>query len=237
MVHPKSARTPRLTLKTTQAIKHMYQNLDYQGLGPVYCDEGGDEFWEDRRGPCQTLGRRIAKALKLRLPPNGRSLYVGGGVPEIPPLLMEHLELRRTVCPYNLREKEVKILNQAGKENGLEFWSGSAESATGMFDHLWIVSVLNDPEEFPNLSVLFSYGRADPLAFDITAFSTERETGIRLFANCMAKLAKPGLLTTSVEELPWVEYWCHRHRRPYHIDEDIFPTALVGDPICFIRIE
>jgi len=192
---PSTSKTPRLGKKTTQQIQHIYQTLDYRGLGPVYCDEGGDEFWEDRRGPCQKMGSAIAKALKVRLRPQGRSLYVGAGVPEIPPLLMEQLELNRTVCPYNLRQAEVDILNQAGGENGVPFSCGSAESATGLFDHLWIVSVLNDPEEFPNLSVLFSYGRADPLAFDISAFSSERETGIRLFGSCMAKLTKPGLLT------------------------------------------
>jgi hypothetical protein len=232
-----STKTPRLAKSTTQHITQFYQALDYKGLGQIYCDEGGDEFWEDRRGPCQKMGSTIAKALKVRLPPGGRSLYVGAGVPEIPPLLMEQLELNRTVCPYNLRQGEVDILNQARGESGLSFYGGSAESATDTFDHLWIVSVLNDPEEFPNLSVLFSYGRADPLAFDTSAFSAERETGIRLFANCMAKLTKPGWLTTSVEELPWVEHWCDLHQQPYCIEEATYPTALVGDPVCFIRIE
>jgi len=237
MSPPKFSRQPRLSNRTTQQIRQFYQGLDYRGLGPIYCDEGGDEFWEDRRGPCQKMGSVIAKALKARLAPQGRSLYVGAGVPEIPPLLMEYLELNRTVCPYNLRKGEVNILNQARGESRLTFHYGSAESATGKFDHLWIVSVLNDPEEFPNLSVLFSYGQANPMAFDTTAFSTERETGIRLFANCMDKLTKPGLLTTSVEELPWLEHWCEIHQRPYRIEEATYPTALVGDPICFIRIE
>lgn len=232
-----STKTPRLSKLTTQHISQSYQALDYEGLGPIYCDEGGDEFWKDRRGPCQKMGRAIAKALKVRLPPQGRSLYVGAGVTEIPPLLMEHFELNRTVCPYNLRKEEVDILNQAVEESGVSFYCDSAESATGKFDHLWIVSVLNDPEEFPNLSVLFSYGQANPLAFDTSAFSSERETGIRLFANCMAKLTLPALLTTSVEELPWVEHWCNSNHRPFHIEEATYPTALVGDPVCFIRIE
>ncbi len=228
--------TPRLEKKTIQQIKQAYQALDYAGLGPIYCDEGGDAFWEDRRGPCQKLGSTIAKALRSRLPQQGHSLYVGAGVPEIPPLLMERLELQRTVCPYNLRHAEVEILNQAVGDNSIQFFSSSADSATGNFDHLWIVSVLNDPEEFPNLSRLFSYDRADPMTFDISAFSSEREAGIRLFANCMAKLTIPGLLTTSVEELPWIEHWCEQYQQPYYIEEPTYPTALVGDPICFVRI-
>ena len=227
---------PRLSANTTQEIARMFNSLDYAGLGPIYCDEGGDAFWQDRRGPCQKMGIAIAKALRPRLLPRGRSLYVGAGVPEIPVLLMEQLELGRTVCPYNLRKEEVEILNQTGGKNGITFCFGSAESATGNFDHLWIVSVLNDPEEFPNLSVLFSYGRADPLAFDTSAFTHERETGIRLFANCMAKLSIPGLLTTSAEEMPWVEHWCQSHGVPFQVDDRTYPTALVGDPVCFIRI-
>jgi len=230
-------RIPRLSQKTTQQIKQIYRALDYKALGPIYCDEGGDAFWEDRREPCQKMGIAIAKVLKARLPLQGRSLYVGAGVPEIPVLLMERLELNRTVCPYNLRQAEVDILNQAGEGSGLSFYYGSAETVTGMFDHLWIVSVLNDPEGFPNLSVLFSYGRADPLAFDTAAFSHEREAGILLFANCMAKLTTPGWLTISVEEIPWLERWCETHKRSYHIDPNTYPTALVGDPVCFIRIE
>ena len=237
MAPPRKTRTTRLLTKTTQQITQTFKALDYQALGPIYCYEGGDEFWEDRRGPCQKLGTAIAKALRDRLPQQGRSLYVGAGVPEIPPLLMESLELQRTVCPYNLRREEVDILNKAAGEDCIPFFWASAESATGTFDHLWMVSVLNDPEEFPNLSVLFSYGRADPMAFNTSAFSSERETGIRLFANCMAKLTRPGLLTTSVEELPWVEHWCHTHHRPYHVEETTYSTALVGDPICFIHIE
>ena len=230
-------KSPRLTKNTTQQITHFYQALDYKALGPIYCDEGGDEFWEDRRGPCQKMGTAIAKALRARLPPLGRSLYVGAGVPEIPVLLMERLELNRTVYPYNLRQGEVDILNQAGGKNGIRFSCDSAESATDTFDHLWIVSVLNDPEEFPNLAVLFSYGRADPFAFDTKAFSHEREAGIRLFENCMAKLTTPGWLTTSVEEIPWVEHWCETHQRSYQIAPKTYPTALVGDPVCFIQIQ
>jgi len=226
-------KRPRLSATTKKEIARMYNSLDYTGLGPIYCDEGGDAFWQDRRGPCQKMGIAIAKELRARLLPHGRSLYVGAGVPEIPVLLMEQLELGRTVCPYNLRKGEVAILNQTG---GIPFCFGSAESATGNFDHLWIVSVLNDPEEFPNLSVLFSYGRADPLAFDTSAFTHERETGIRLFANCMAKLTKPGLLTTSVEEMPWVEHWCQSQGVPFQVDDGTYPTALVGDPVCFIRV-
>ncbi|MGH8701529.1 MAG: hypothetical protein ACREVR_10215, partial [Burkholderiales bacterium] len=63
--------------------------MNYSSLGRIYCDEGGDAFWEDRRGPCQKLGIKLAEVLRGRLRPNGRSLYVGAGVAELPVLLME----------------------------------------------------------------------------------------------------------------------------------------------------
>ena len=206
------------------------------GLDRFIATKAETHFGKIVGDPARNWGSRLRKPSAARLPAMGRSLYVGAGVPEIPVLLMERLELNRTVCPYNLRQGEVDILNRAGGKSGIPFHCGSAESATGTFDHLWIVSVLNDPEEFPNLSVLFSYGRADPLAFDTSAFTHERETGIRLFANCMAKLTKPGSLTTSVEELPWVEHWCQSHGIPYQVEDRTYPTALVGDPVCFIQI-
>ena len=40
-----------------------------------------------------------------------------------------------------------------------------AGSVKQRVDHLWLVSVLNDPERFPELSVL-SYGRANPVTFN-----------------------------------------------------------------------
>jgi hypothetical protein len=46
MAPPAFKRIPRLAKRTTQQIKQIYQALDYEGLGPIYCDEGGDAFWE-----------------------------------------------------------------------------------------------------------------------------------------------------------------------------------------------
>ena len=77
---------------TRRAIKEIFSRLDYAQLRPIYCDEGGDEFWAAKRGPCQRLGTKVATAQRAGSP-GGTSLYVGAGVAEIPPLLMEALEL------------------------------------------------------------------------------------------------------------------------------------------------
>jgi hypothetical protein len=227
--------TRSLRKETRRAIAHVYGRLDYRALGRVYCYEGGDEFWRAKRRPCQRLGTLVAMALRARLARGGRSLYVGAGVAELPELLVETLELQRTVESYNLRRSEVAVLNRACRSLPVTFRGRDAAAARGRFDHLWIVSVLNDPERFPHVSPL-SYGRADPVTFDPREFEIERRKVRIIVDRCMPKLARPGLVTTSTEEVVWIAEWCHRHKIPYLVERRQYATALVGDPICFIKI-
>src|SRR6185436_17399430 len=85
---------------TRRLVATVYGSLDYDGLGPVYCYEGGNEFWRAQRGPCDR------------------------------------------------RSAEVAALNHACHSIPLTFQLANAASARGRFDHLWIVSVLDDPERF-----------------------------------------------------------------------------------------
>lgn len=222
--------------KTRRAIQKAFQAIDYGILESTYCEEGGKEFWKNRRDPCLRMGTKNALTLHNRLYPNGRSLYVGAGIAELPMLIMEILELNRKVEAYNLRKEEVDELNQACKFLSLRIETREAQSATGSFDHIWLVSVLNDPEHFPELSDL-SYGRANPFTFDPDAFTHERKKAKAMTDCCLKKLKRPGLVTTSVEEIPWITKWCIENSRSYLLDEHEHPTAIVGDPICFIQIE
>ena len=129
----------RLRPATVKTIRSVFARLDYGKLGPIYCDEGGEAFWRDRKGPCQALGIKLAEVLLGRLSRGGRSLYVGAGVAEIPLLAMETLELGRTVAPYNLRAEEVSLLNLACDGLPFAFKAGDARGAPGDVDHLWIV--------------------------------------------------------------------------------------------------
>ena len=220
---------------TLHTIARIFDAMDYAALGPIYCHEGGDAFWEERRGPCQELGITLAEVLRDRLPPNGRSLYVGAGVAELPALTMETMDLHRTVEACNLRADEVSILNNACAGMPFEFQTKDARDAVGTFDHLWIVSVLNDPECFPELGALSS-ARANPVTFDPDAFAIERRAVLALAAACLEKVARPGLVTTSVEEIPWITDWCERRGISCVVEDEDHPTALVEDPVCFIRI-
>ncbi|BFU95031.1 MAG: conserved protein of unknown function [Nitrospira sp.] len=220
---------------TSAVIRGVFDRLEYRTLGRVYCYEGGDEFWRAKRKPCLKLGLRVARTLVSKLPRAGRSLYVGAGVAELPVLLAEALELGRQTLAYNLRRLEVAALNRVCRGTGVRFIATDAAAASGVYDHIWIVSVLNDPERFPHLAPL-SYGRADPVTFDPVEFQKERRVVQSIVDRCLPKLRLPGVVTTSVEEVIWVADWCHRRRIPYLVERRQYPTALVGDPICIMRI-
>lgn len=220
---------------TRRAIKDIFSKLDYARLGPIYCDEGGDEFWKAKRGLCQRLGQRVANALLQRLAPGGASLYVGAGVAELPALAMETLDRGRRVAACNLRGAEVQLLNRACAQYPIPFLHQDAGSVKGRVDHLWLVSVLNDPERFPELSAL-SYGQANPVTFNARKFLPQQRTVSRLVNRCLAKLTVPGLVTTTVEEAVWVAEWCHQRGISYRIEEHTFASPTVGDPLCFMWI-
>lgn len=224
-----------LQASTAKVVSGIFDRLDHRKLGLIYCDEGGEEFWRARRGPCQELGLKLAEVLLNRLNPKGRSLYVGAGVAEIPVLVMETLELGRIVSAFNLRADEMTVLNQACTAIPFHFLAGDAGTVRKQFDHLWMVSVLNDPERFPELSAL-SYGRANPVTFNPTTFARERRTVAALVESCLKKLARPGLVTTSIEEIPWFTGWCQRRKVSCVVEDEDYPTAIVEDPICLIRI-
>ena len=227
--------TMQISPVTKVLIRKTYTQLDYKTLGKIYCYEGGDEFWRAKRKPCERLGINLSQALLKKLPQGGRSLYVGAGVAELPVLLAEAMELQRQVEPYNLRRSEVIVLNRACRGTPVRFHARTAAEASGKFDHLWMVSVLNDPERFPDLSPL-SYGNANPVTFDPARFQKERRIVQAIVNRCMPKLRLPGLVTTSTEEVVWIADWCHRHKIPYRVERKQYPTALVGDPICLIKI-
>lgn len=225
----------RLQTKTSRLITQAFERLDYQKLGTIYCEEGGEAFWKDRSALCRTFGVALAEILLNRLRLGGKSLYVGAGVAEIPMLFMETLDLGRHVDACNLRADEVAVLNQACRGLPVRISASDAYSKRGSYDHLWIVSVLNDPEQYPNVSAL-CYGRANPVTFNPAAFIEERTQIMALAEACLKKLALPALVSTSVEEIPWITDWCDRNTLRYVVEEEDYPTAIVEDPVCLIRV-
>ena len=230
-----ASKNKALSRATQLAVREIFARLDYARLGPIYCDEGGDEFWKAKRGLCQRLGRKVANALLPHLACGGASLYVGAGVAEIPPIAGETLELERRVIACNLRRPEVSILNRVCGGLPIRFRHQDAGLIKLRVDHLWLVSVLNDPERFPDLSGL-SYGRANPVTFNARKCGDQQRTVTKLVERCLSKLTVPGLVTTTVEEVVWIAEWCDRRGIRYRIGRRAYASPTVGDPICLVRI-
>src|SRR5260370_8343698 len=84
---------------THASITRIFDSLDYAALGPIYCQEGGDAFWEERRGACQELGLKLGPPLRDRPPPGGPGLFVGAGVAGPPPVGRENPDPHRHAPP------------------------------------------------------------------------------------------------------------------------------------------
>ena len=51
----------RMDRHITAVIAAVFDRLDYRTLGRIYCYQGGKEFWQAKRKPCQRLGMQLAK--------------------------------------------------------------------------------------------------------------------------------------------------------------------------------
>jgi hypothetical protein len=173
------------------------------------------------------------------------SLYVGAGMAELPVVLMEALDLGRMVTIANLRRDECAQLDAALREVGvapatLAFRAEDAVDvarACGPVSHVSVVSVLTDPETYPVCSGL-SYGRLPPVLVDLGAFERERASIRALLDAVLGAFALPGLVSTTGDEVPWFLDWAARApvAPEVTVEEDELPSAVVGDPIGFLRI-
>ncbi|MCA8957987.1 MAG: hypothetical protein KDC87_18070 [Planctomycetes bacterium] len=225
------------------AVARVFAALDYPALGAIYCDEGGEEFWEAHRGPAEQLGLQWAGALSSRLPPGGRSLYVGAGVAELPAMVVEACDLGREVVATNLDASECAVLDAALAASGLPTALrvhpvDAGETAAGApcaFDHLSLVSVLTDPVHYPVVSAV-AYGRMPPVQLDLDAFRDERAILVLLVERLLGALRAPAVVTTTFEEVSWLLSGADSVGLAIEADDELVPTALVGDELGFLRV-
>ena len=231
-----------LDQEVVQVIRSVLAALDYRALEEVYCDEGGDAFWAAKKPEVERLGLEWAAEAVRRLPPGGRSLYAGAGVVELPVMIAETLGLERSVQAANLRIEECAVLEKALAAGGIggrlqvEPVDVRELATAGIFDHVAAVCLLTDPESFPNLSGL-TYGTLHPAAVDGAAFAAEHERAATL-ADCLWDALVPegvGWITTTFEEVPWFLERATRHGVEVAAGDTMVQTALVGDPIGFLR--
>lgn len=228
--------------ETKRLVQRVFEAVDWAVLGDVYCDEGGEAFWDAHRGAALRLGCEWADALARRVRRGGVSLYAGAGVAELPAMVAEARELGRRVVAANLREAECAVLDAALRAAGIRADELTIEPcdvvqvlARGPFDHLAMVSLLTDPETWPVTSGM-TYGRLPPVLLDVEAFVRERDAINRLVGALLDAVTAQAWITTSVDEVPWLLDALDRRGRRYEADDETLETAIVGDPIGFLRV-
>src|SRR5690606_6673428 len=114
----------------------------------------------------------------------------------------------------------------------LRFTRGDAGSAAGAlaFDHVGCISVFTDPETWPLLSDV-AYGRIAPVQIDVDRFVAERERARALAQQLFARLERPGLVTTSAEEVSWFLEQAEAAGARCEAGDELVETAVVGDPV------
>lgn len=224
-----------------RTVDRVLDALDWHALGEIYFHWGGQDFWRERLPQVGELGARLARALLPRVPRRGSSLWVGAGVAELPVLFAEALLHERTVVAANLRERECELLNAGiaavAADVPVRFTPGDARTVAAgrTFDHVGCISVFTDPETWPQLSGV-AYGRLPPVQVDVERFVAEREAARGLAQELFAHVARPGLVTTTAEEVAWFLEQADRAGVVVEPGDELIDTAVVGDAVGFLAL-
>lgn len=225
----------------TMLARRVIDALDWRGLGEVYFHWGGEQFWRERTARVLELGEVLGRRLGREVPRGGSSLWVGAGVAELPVLLGEALALGRSVVATNLRRRECELLNdglaRAAADAPVRYLAVDAQVVEPgrEFDHLGCISVFTDPETWSVLSDV-AYGRVPPVQIDVERFVAEREAARAVAKGVFARLQRPGVVTTTAEEVAWFLEQAAACGRTVDAADDLVATAVVGDPVGFLRV-
>ncbi len=215
--------------------------LDWAALGRIYFHEDGEQELLARRSDILDMGLEHARELHKRVGPKGTSLHVGAGLAELVVMIAEVVVRDRSVRAVNLRSRECELINHAlkrhqlSKQITLEAVDARAAAEQGGYDHLSCVSLFTDPETWPMMSAV-SYGRIAPIQVDVDQFVRERTDALQVASALFAGMQRPGWITTTVEELSWFLRLAGEAGVAIEPDDIMLPTALVGDPVGFVRV-
>jgi len=224
-----------------EVTKEVLDRLDWAALGDIYFHEDGDNELRERRKAIVACGMALSELLLPQLRHGGASLWVGAGLAELPVLLAESMRGDRRVVAVNLRQQECDLLNAAlaaaAPDCKLRYLAGDARAvAPGVtFDHLACISLFTDPETWPLLSDV-AYGRIAPVQIDVEQFVAEREQARELAASLFARFSRPGLVTTTAEEVSWFLELAESVGASIEASEELVEAAIVGDPVGFLTV-
>jgi hypothetical protein len=234
-----------------RAIAGLQDELDWERLGRAYCAGDGTTFFDaELRERWLDTGLRIADELSRHLTHgSGRSVYIGAALAEIPLMLVEQLVLGREVTWVNLPCDEIaeleRVVRLVGERSGVALPVPSTKPLEslprGAFDHVWLVSVLTDPDHFPALHDELYERHGTDLATGRGSLNEDRERAERLVRAALGSARTGALISTSVDEL---DLWATAARgepalepvRGTSAAEADLLTAIVGDPLAWLRV-
>ncbi|QDU68008.1 hypothetical protein [Engelhardtia mirabilis] len=240
---PSSGPSPAAAERFGAALVEIESELNWKLLGRAYCEDGGDDFFgEEQREAQRDAALRFAADVVERLSasPTGASLYIGAGIAEIAPILAETLLVGRAVTVVSLDGPETRELNralaavEARLGVSLPRWSTQplVRLETIGFDHLWLVSVLTDPEAFPALhDMLYERGRPKRRALDI-----EAGMALGLVDAALRRIKTPTLVHTTSEESGLLADACHNAGMHVVLAREGRLSPIVGDVVRHGRI-
>jgi len=219
--------------------------LDWERLGRAYCEGDGTDFFDDElRERWLDVGLQIADLLARHLSHgSGRSVYVGAALAEVPIMLVESIVLGREVVWVNVACDEIEELERVVRlvaerfEFALPLPSlAPLESLPrASFDHVWMVSVLTDPDHFPALHDELYERRGTELATARGTLSADRERAERLAIAAIELAANGAVFTTTTDELTVVKPASSSRGRVLESIVTKLETAIVGDKLAVHR--
>ncbi len=219
--------------------------LDWERLGRAYCEGDGTDFFDDElRERWLDVGLQIGETLAEALNGSkGRSAYIGAALAEVPTMLVESIVLGREVVWINLPGDEIdelaRVMRIAAEKFGIALPMPSFESVEslprGAFDHVWMVSVLTDPDHFPALHDELYERHGTELATGRGSLAEDRERAERLAESVLELAAPAAIVTTTSEELELVRSSAQTRRSALSpiIGDQL--SAIVGDPVRVCR--
>ncbi len=222
------------------AISEVWDELDWELLGRSCCEGDGSEFFDEPlRARILETGLSLAGDLGDVLEEGGSSLYLGAEIAELPVMLAERIVLGRRIEWLNVDGPAVRELSRAlaavSARLGVELPTPSvralAELEAARFDHLWIVSVLTDPDFFPALHDALYRRAAGPLATGRGRIEDDRARAERLVDEFLDRAATTCVLTTTDEERTIVEPLVARRGWSLDFAPGGRVSAVVGDRV------
>lgn len=219
--------------------------LDWERLGRAYCEGDGTDFFDaELRERWLDVGLQIGATLAEALNGSkGRSVYVGAALAEVPTMLVESIVLGREVVWINLPGDEIdelaRVMRLAAEKFGIALPMPSFASVEslprGAFDHVWMVSVLTDPDHFPALHDELYERHGTELATGRGSIVEDRERAERLTGSVLELAAPSALVTTTGEELEIVRSSAQARGSALSPILAKHVSAIVGDPVCVCR--